>query len=483
MKSFLLKVGILSALTVSLFNGTASAETASVNTSWSSNCSSFGEIKQNENPSFQHINCLLTNAALNADIPPEVVKAVASQESDWRQFVDGKPFVSTDGGIGIMQVTDQGYDTEKLANDITYNIEIGVSILNDKYNLKDQNNLLFLPKIKDANRQHIENWYFPVMAYNGIKPVNSPLFKDNGDSNTNAYQEKVFRIIEKQSYLDDTKLVKFPFTNADFDYDKNSTANIKFLKKEYVLSSKPHTSSYLFTSGEKVEVTKNGVNLRVGPGSPQIVTTLPINTPLIINGTFTYDESVGNRFVWFPVETVDQKLVGFISSAYITKMVGPIMPSISSVSDQSTKISGKTSAYTTVKLFINSKYQKSTTSTSTGTFAFAISKQKAGTKMYVIAEKAGNKSVSKSVTVLDKTAPAQAIVKKIRSKSTSIYGTAEKGATVQVYKGSTFVNKAIVRSDGNFTVKIKPMKKNTVLKIFVVDKASNKNSGRSVQVF
>ena len=52
-------------------------------------CSSFGEIQPNVNPSHQQINCLLTNAAIKAEIPPEVVKAVATQENgDWRQFND-----------------------------------------------------------------------------------------------------------------------------------------------------------------------------------------------------------------------------------------------------------------------------------------------------------------------------------------------------------------------------------------------------------
>ena len=38
-------------------------------------------VKPYENPTFQQMNCLLTNAAIDADIPPEVVKAVATQET------------------------------------------------------------------------------------------------------------------------------------------------------------------------------------------------------------------------------------------------------------------------------------------------------------------------------------------------------------------------------------------------------------------
>ena len=50
-------------------------------TTWESKCTAYGVLKTNANPSFQHLNCLLTNAAIEADIPPEVVKAVAMQES------------------------------------------------------------------------------------------------------------------------------------------------------------------------------------------------------------------------------------------------------------------------------------------------------------------------------------------------------------------------------------------------------------------
>lgn len=152
----------------------------------------FIALIQNENPTFQNRNCLLTNAAIVAGIPPEVVKAVAWKESYWRQFDDkGEPFDSefNDGGIGIMQVTDDGYDEKRLNFDIAYNIQIGIDILKQKYNWS------ILPKIKGATPDVIENWYFPVMAYNGIKPPNSPIVKTKGEKygqiNTDAYQKSI----------------------------------------------------------------------------------------------------------------------------------------------------------------------------------------------------------------------------------------------------------------------------------------------------
>ncbi|WP_227493893.1 hypothetical protein [Bacillus cereus] len=54
------------------------------------------------------MNCLLTNTALKANIPPEVVKSVATQDSGWKQFDgNGQLIIAQDGGIGIMQVTNQ----------------------------------------------------------------------------------------------------------------------------------------------------------------------------------------------------------------------------------------------------------------------------------------------------------------------------------------------------------------------------------------
>ena len=130
MKVSLLKLGVVTALATGLFYGVAFAETGNSFNGVSS------EITQYQNPTFQEINEMLTTAAIDAKIPPEVVKAIAMEESDWNQYKNGAPLVSDDNGIGIMQVTD--YDPseeEKLKTDIKYNIKRGIDILNEKYEL------------------------------------------------------------------------------------------------------------------------------------------------------------------------------------------------------------------------------------------------------------------------------------------------------------------------------------------------------------
>lgn len=338
MKLPFFKAGILTCLTISLFSGNASAE--------SDLYTKCGEIKPNVNPSFSQMNCLLTNAAVEADIPPEVVKAVATQENGkWEQFdAAGEAIESPDGGIGLMQLTDldeDEYSDEKLRSDIVYNIETGVKVLNSKYSYTD------LPKIKGAGRQVIENWYFAVMAYNGIKPVNSPLYQETGARNTNAYQEQVFAKLEAQSYLGDTKLAQYPFSRSDFDYNRDLTDNIKFNRLVYTLTDPLHNSAYFFKVGNRVATTVEGVKLREAPGSPNFK-TLPKNTPLIINGGFAYDSN--NQFIWYPVLTEDHK-TGYVSSAYVVK--DTVKPVITGASSKSIPVKSTFNALSGVKAVDN----------------------------------------------------------------------------------------------------------------------------------
>lgn len=205
---------------------------------------------------------------LDAQIPPEVVKAVAKKESDYLQFIgENKPNITSDGGIGIMQVTDipKEYSNdeklkykEKLKYDIAFNIEEGVKILSKKYDYA-------VPKIEGAGKDEIENWYFPIMAYNGTKSTNGPVIQSSGVKNTKAYQEIVFSYIENDSFLGHTKLAQFPFKKEHFAYDSNN--NIVFREKTFTLTDQLHTSVYLLKKGDDVVVTGGNGNLRAHPAT------------------------------------------------------------------------------------------------------------------------------------------------------------------------------------------------------------------------
>ncbi|MEW9053838.1 MAG: transglycosylase SLT domain-containing protein [Neobacillus sp.] len=391
MKSIILRSGLLACVLLFGWSYQASAEMT-----LASKCTSFGELKPNQNPTSQQINCLLTNAALEANIPPEVVKAVAMQESGWKQFdQDGQPLETDDGGIGIMQITNQvNYDQEKLKTDITYNIQAGVEILNSFYKRKD------LPKIKGAGSDVIENWYFPVMAYNGIKPVNSPLYQLDGSKNTNAYQEKVFAALERDSFLSGTKLAGFPFKTADFSYQTDSDENMIFNKLEYTITTEMHESTHLFEVGEKV-VTTAKVNLRSQPDSrdaSNIIQSLETKTTLVIDGNFVYDEyNQNNRFVWYPVKTDDGKVKGYISSAYLVKKLEA--PVVSPVLSNHLDVIGKTPiGHVTVIVMRGSFWIGSTVSDVDGNFKVGMSPQLEG-EILTVTYKDGLNRVSDPTTI------------------------------------------------------------------------------------
>ncbi|MFF2289341.1 immunoglobulin-like domain-containing protein [Peribacillus butanolivorans] len=464
MKLPLVKAGIVTCLTFSLFNGQAFAASELTNA-----CSSFGEIQPNENPSHKQINCLLTNAAIKAEIPPEVLKAVATQENgDWRQFNDaGQPIKSDDGGIGLMQLTNKsGYDQKRLENDIVYNIEAGVEVLSSMYSRKD------LPKIKGAGRKVIENWYFPVMAYNGTKPVNSPLFQENGERNTNAYQEEVFAEIENQSYLNVTKLAKYPFKTSDFQYDRESTENIIFNNLEYTLTDQTHDSVYWFKAGDKA-VTTSRVNIRKEIITTEGAVSVPSNTSLIITGNFDYHESKGNKFVWYPVQTEDQKVKGYVSSAYIAKkQSSPVVPIKDTVKPV---ISGAANKTIRLNSSFNPKTNVSANDNADGSLTSKI--KVTGT---VNTKKKGTYTLKYTVT--DQSKNVTTVTRKITIDSTKPVISGAKSKTV-VYN-SAFNSKSGVTAkdnlDGSLTSKIKvtgtvnTKKKGTyTLKYTVTDQSKN----------
>ncbi|MCI2254798.1 S-layer homology domain-containing protein [Domibacillus sp. PGB-M46] len=315
--------GVLSLLAAGLsFSGQASADTSA--------CAAYGSVQPGVNPSFQHINCLLTEEALKQEIPPEVVKAIATQENGgWKQFDEsGQAVVSDDGGIGLMQLTNQSqFKEELLKTDLAYNIEAGVTVLGQMY---DSN----VPKIAGAGRDVIENWYFPVMAYNGIKPVNSPIKQEDGEKNTAAYQEQVFAEIKASSFLNDRSFADFGFKTSDFQYDPEKTDNIVFKKMSYTPTGKLNQTAYNLQKGDQA-VTLNTPALRSIPGGgPEaVIKTLPEGTLLTVTGPFQFDENPksNRQFVWYPVRTADGK-TGFVSSAYLEKSDKPAAPLFKDVS-------------------------------------------------------------------------------------------------------------------------------------------------------
>lgn len=264
------------------------------------------------NPNYSTMNCLLTETALKYDVPPEIVKAIAEGESgNWRHFdQNGKAIVTADNGIGIMQITNQAdYNQDRLKSDLVYNIQVGVETLDKMFKRKD------LPSINGGEGDVLEHWYFAVMAYNGTKPVNSPIVQATNERNANAYQEKIFGIVKKMGLID---LAALRFSSEDFQYDSNSKENIKFSEMNYDFDLPLTKSKHSFEINQKVSATTT-VKFRARPtkDSPSMG-TISEGEIITITGPFEYDEvtTKTNHFVWYPVKRSDGTK-GYVASSYL----------------------------------------------------------------------------------------------------------------------------------------------------------------------
>jgi putative cell wall-binding protein len=286
-----------------------------------------------ENPSIKEINKLLTEAAIRNDVPPEVVKAIAEQESGWRQFKDGEPYTDESEdrpGYGIMQVTDTaGYDVERLKTDIVYNIEKGIGILNKKWELGEKGLTNWtsssIPTVGDNDRDIIENWYFAILAYNGQVQENSPTLQKNGDINTGSYQYEVYqKLSEGNPGIFPTNTVNIPFSPEQFTYTGAPNYFLLFNKKNYEVEGLSHATKHLFEPGDLV-VSAEGSRFREASTSEskEVSPKLPAGETEvleILNG-FEYDQSrYPNHFVWYDIEREDNKREAYVASSELNKI-------------------------------------------------------------------------------------------------------------------------------------------------------------------
>jgi hypothetical protein len=162
----------------------------------------------------------------------------------------------------------------------------------------------------------------------------------------------------------------------------------------------------------------------------------------------------------------------------------PAKPTVYTIGDNQLTISGKAEPGATVYVKTGSKTLGKVTASSKGTFSLKLkSKLKAGTVLTVYAvDKAGNKSASTTIKVVDKTPPKTPSVNTITSKTTYVTGKGEYGSTVYVYYGSHYLGKATVQRNGTFKVKIAHQKKGRTLKIYAKDKAGNRSAYKYVKV-
>ncbi|MHC0036463.1 S-layer homology domain-containing protein [Pseudoneobacillus sp. C159] len=256
------------------------------------------------------VKTMLREVATENGIPPEILKAIAYVENGMKQYdAAGNPVLNpTDGGIGIMQITlsdeeatAKGIDKEALKWNTRYNIEIGAKILLEKF--RNPN----LPKVNDKNPEIIENWYFAIMAYNGLSKRNDPTLNP-----TTAYQETVIKAIRDKSLL---PIGPTPKVDIRYPYPDKPDLMV-FPEGDYRWTTKTK-STQMLAQGQTAYTLNNQLTysrLRDSVNGAEIK-QLPHYTPLeIVSGPYEVDKA-DNHYNMYEVNMNGVK--GYLSSSNI----------------------------------------------------------------------------------------------------------------------------------------------------------------------
>jgi SbsC C-terminal domain/Bacterial SH3 domain/Transglycosylase SLT domain len=250
---------------------------------------------------------LLTSKAIENGIPPEIVKSIAITESGkFQQFEEnGEVFKSKDNGYGIMQVTplsehDKRFDWNSVKYDLGSNIDTGIKILLEKWNYSGK----ITPVVNDGRKEILENWYFAIMAYNGLSKKNDPNYSDQ------PYQVKVYENMKKYTLANPQLIDK-----ADLSITYNeSTGKPVFSHKMKYSTSRETKSTQLYKVGDQINIT-GSASFRDRPSTlNNKPVTLPAGTKVTIIGGPIEDENMFNLFTWYKVKINQTGQVGYIAS-------------------------------------------------------------------------------------------------------------------------------------------------------------------------
>ncbi|EUJ25072.1 modifier protein of major autolysin LytC, partial [Listeria floridensis FSL S10-1187] len=151
-------------------------------------------------------------------------------------------------------------------------------------------------------------------------------------------------------------------------------------------------------------------------------------------------------------------------------------PTINTVSDSDTLVTGKTEPNADVKLTIPQPGGGSLVYTgkadASGNYAVAIAKQPAGTAIQVVATVGSKTSATASTIVVDKTAP-NVTLNAVNEDQTSVTGQTEANATVKIYANEVLIAQGKAGADGKYTITIPKQAAGVTVKATATDAAGN----------
>lgn len=254
-----------------------------------------------KNPSKNEIEKIIKHVAYEKGIPSVILEAIAWTESNgidydnnntanWRQFTNGSPLISYDGGIGIMQVTSyDSTDTDyvnRLKYDIEFNIREGARILLSKWARGFSSGTDKIPQVGNGQPTLLEHWYYAIWAYNGYSNINNPV--NCAENNSIPYQKKVVGFVNN---IFSTPMIDlYEYNSSLFQLNVLPTENILEVTNAHSGDIKQKNTGIKYvvaSSGQNSLSIKNDSWATIGSFNQGDIVEIS-KGPLYYNGYFRY---------------------------------------------------------------------------------------------------------------------------------------------------------------------------------------------------
>ncbi|UPM53532.1 S8 family serine peptidase [Gottfriedia acidiceleris] len=181
--------------------------------------------------------------------------------------------------------------------------------------------------------------------------------------------------------------------------------------------------------------------------------------------------------------TNDDGKVSSGTTITVVDITAPNVPTINTIDDNDTTISGTAEANATIIVKNNNDTIATGKANADGKYTIDISTQKAETVLTVSAtDAAGNRSEPATITVLDRTAPNAPSINPIDQNDTIISGLTEANSKVVVKINDKIVAQGTANASGKFSITIAKQKKDIIISVTSTDSAGNQSSASTIQV-
>jgi hypothetical protein len=256
-----------------------------------------------------------------------------------------------------------------------------------------------------------------------------------------------------------------------------------------VMGKKATTAGVEIAAPMVNEVTEQSTTVT---GIAEAGTTVEVKSGTDLLGTATTTEN-GSFSVTIPAQSAGTVLmvtatgttenVSRATKVTVKDTLPPDAPVVKAVTDQSATVTGTAETGSTVEVKTGDVILGTATAAQNGTFSVTIPVQAAGTVLSISAtDGAGNISQIVQMTVLDVTSPVIQKVNMVSDQATSVTGTTEAGAIVEVKSGNVVLGNATASEDGSFSVTIPVQPAGTSLSITAKDAARNESDAMQVTV-